>query len=265
MSGLKIYKYGYDVKKLGQQIFRPRQTKGEWGFFRDVARNDIYGLQQVFIKKGSTYSLMVSDYLEQEFLIYLEDGLAKIEVTGKKDKKRIISLGFQETILFSGISFYKFIKIVAAKDSFIYIFSGSCLGISSKNKDFRKSKTFDRRYKNWAENCIETIINRDHTGKRIFFKKGNSSSLHFHCKKTETYFIHSGKLLLRFRAGQGEDKFFVILPGQSVRITPGLMHQAGGIKDTVIIEVSTRDEDTDSFLVESEFMKMPKLNKLIKN
>ena len=96
------------------------------------------------------------------------------------------------------------------------------------------------------------------------FKKGNKSSLHFHCKKTETYFIHSGKLLLRLRAGQGNDKFFVLKPGQAVDITPGLMHQAGGVEDTAIIEISTRDYDTDSFIVESEFMEMPKLKENLK-
>ena len=95
---------------------------------------------------------------------------------------------------------------------------------------------------------------------QIYFKKGNNSSFHFHCQKKETYFVHSGKLLLRFRAGKGEDRFFILKPGQAVDISPGLMHQAGGLEDTIVMEVSTRDNDTDAFLVESEFTKMPKLN-----
>ena len=94
------------------------------------------------------------------------------------------------------------------------------------------------------------MVNAKYTGKRLFFGKGQHSSLHFHCNKLETYYIHSGELLVRLRAGRGEDRSFTLKKGDTLLIPPGLMHQDGGLEDTVIIEVSTHDVDSDSFIVE---------------
>ena len=118
--------------------------------------------------------------------------------------------------------------------------------------------TTDFRDKYWGH--IQTMLNRTYTGKRLFFKQGKHSSLHFHCNKTETYFIHSGELLVRLRAGRGEDRSFTLHAGDTLFIPPGLMHQDGAIQDTVIIEVSTHDEDSDSFIVEDgSTVRMPGL------
>jgi len=120
----------------------------------------------------------------------------------------------------------------------------------------------DFRSKYWGS--IETIVNGAYTGKRLIFRKGQHSSLHFHCAKTETYFIHSGKLLIRLRAGRGEDRFFELPAGYTLNIPPGLMHQSGALEDTVVMEVSTHDEDSDSFLVEDgQRIPMPRLHALI--
>ena len=123
-------------------------------------------------------------------------------------------------------------------------------------------ETSDLRSKYWGS--IETIVNAGYTGKRLFFRKGKHSSLHFHCAKMETYFIHSGCLLVRLRAGRGEDRWFPLRPGAILNIPPGLMHQSGAIEDTVIMEVSTHDEDSDSFLVEDgERFPMPRLRAML--
>ncbi len=68
------------------------------------------------------------------------------------------------------------------------------------------AETSDLRSKYWGS--IETIVNAGYTGKRLFFRKGQHSSLHFHCAKMETYFVHSGCLLVRLRAGRGQDRWF---------------------------------------------------------
>jgi D-lyxose ketol-isomerase len=41
-----------------------------------------------------------------------------------------------------------------------------------------------------------------------------------------------------------------MLAGESYDVRPGVMHMRIGLEDTVIIEVSTRDSDSDSYLVE---------------
>lgn len=254
MAEPTIYQYGYDINKISQKISTPQRQETAGGYFCKFSEENKYDLEQVFIRKGSNFILNPQDYLGKEVLIYLESG----QISVQSD-----ILAPQETLFIPVSGFSGPLNIISGEDSFIYIFSGFVL--RGLNEDvLKKSKTFDRRYKEYAENLIETIINREFTGKKIFFKKGNKSSLHFHCKKTEAYFIHSGKLFLRLKAGQGEDRFFVLEPGQAVQITPGLMHQAGGLEDTIIIEISTHDEDSDDFIVESEFMEMPKLKENLK-
>lgn len=136
-----------------------------------------------------------------------------------------------------------------------YIFRGPA---GPESKTGTSEATSDLRSKYWGS--IETIVNAGYTGKRLFFRKGKHSSLHFHCAKMETYFIHSGCLLVRLRAGRGQDRWFTLRPGTILNIPPGLMHQSGAIEDTVIMEVSTHDEDSDSFLVEDgERFPMPRL------
>lgn len=248
----KVYQYGYDINEISQKICRPQRVEAPFGYFAKFSEGEKYDLQQVFVKKGHEFTVNPDDYLNKEALIYLEEG----QVFAESNK-----LGPQETLFVPKME--NPLEVAADQDSFLYIFSGPSF-YDSQGMTFKKGETFDRRYKDYAENLIETIINRQFTGKKIFFKKGNSSSLHFHCQKTETYFIHSGKLFLRLKAGQGEDRFFAVEPGQVVQITPGLMHQAGGLEDTVIIEASTRDYDSDSFIVESEFGEMPGLKENLK-
>lgn len=252
MADIKMYKYGYDANILDQLINMAAHQETTWGYFRDVANDKNYALRQLFIKKEAEYSL--EDPLEKQICLYLESGSLKIKLLDREGKECCFNLEPQETLLIPKGFLY---NLLSQEESFVYIFS-SPLWSQAEKSFFEKSKTFDYRNKHWAEE-IQTIISQEFAGKKICFKKDSSSSLHFHCQKTETYFIHSGKLLLRLRAGQGEDRFFVLKPGQSIQIKPGLMHQAGGLTDTTIIEISTRDEDSDSFLVEAETMQMPRL------
>lgn len=130
-----------------------------------------------------------------------------------------------------------------------------------KSEYLKKAMSFDRRDKYWG--TIESVVSKDYAGKRMLVRKGMQASLEYHCKKIEGYYVHSGKLLLRFRAGRGEDRFFVLEAGQTVFIPPGLMHQRGGLEDAVILEISTRDDDSDSFLVEDgQKIPMPNLPRM---
>lgn len=109
-------------------------------------------------------------------------------------------------------------------------------------------KTTDFRDKYWGS--IESIVSDDFAGKKIFLKKGGQSSLEFHCQKTESYYVHSGKVKVGLRIGRGENKSLVLNAGESFDIIPGLMHMRIALEDSVIIEISTRDSDSDSYLVE---------------
>lgn len=261
MAEEKKYQYGYNPEELEKKIYAPEKREMPWGFFARVVTGQNYDLQQIFVRQGENYSQQ--NHLNKEVLFYLEAGAAAFTVFDGTGNQHQLKMTAGETLLIpQDFSF----QIFAVSDSYFYLFadnSSKLFDVLAAKSFFKKGQTFDRREKWWAENMIETIINKEYTGKKIFFQQGNSSSLHFHCQKTETYFIHSGRLLLRLRAGQGEDRFFILNPGQAITITPGMMHQAGGLKDTVIIEASTHDEDSDSYIVEGEREAMPKLDSLI--
>ena len=52
------------------------------------------------------------------------------------------------------------------------------------------------------------------------------------------------------RIGRAENKSITLHPGDGFVIPPGLMHCRIGLENSVIIEVSTKDDDKDSHLVE---------------
>lgn len=246
MDKTKKYQYGYDINQIKKQIYRPKAQKTSWGSFGKVVENKNYGLDIAFVAKDKKAPLSLKKYLGKEAVLYVEQGDVVIDKFNLKST---------ETLFLPPKIFKKPLLISAKKDSFIYIFSGP---IAGKISNFKKGGLYNFHNQPWAD-LVWTMANRDFAAKKIFFKKGNNSSFHFHCQKSETYFVHSGKLFLRLRAGKGEDRFFVVSPGQAVDIPPGLMHQAGGRTDTTIMEVSTKDSDSDAFLIESEFTKMPKL------
>ena len=80
-------------------------------------------------------------------------------------------------------------------------------------------------------------------------KKGTQGSMEFHTKKIESYYIDTGKLKLGLRIGRGQNKSLILNQGDVFHIQPGLMHMRMALEDTVIIEVSTKDDDGDSHLV----------------
>ena len=109
-----------------------------------------------------------------------------------------------------------------------------------------------------AVNCEEkywgnmsTIFDRlGVTVKRIFMRAGTQSSMEYHIHKQESYYIEQGKLDVGLRIGRGKNKFVTLEQGQVFHIQPGLMHMRMAVEDTVIIELSTTDDDSDSHIVE---------------
>ena len=76
------------------------------------------------------------------------------------------------------------------------------------------------------------------------------SSLEYHVKKKESYYIESGCLKVGLRIGRGKNTSVTLNQGDVFHIPPGLMHMRIAMLDTVIIEVSTTDDDSDSHIVE---------------
>ncbi|VVC02135.1 Cupin [uncultured archaeon] len=81
-------------------------------------------------------------------------------------------------------------------------------------------------------------------------RKGTQNSLEVHCSKHETYFVHSGKLKVGLRVGRAENRSVALEKGDVFHIPPGLMHMKIATDNCVVIEISTKDDDSDSHLVE---------------
>jgi mannose-6-phosphate isomerase len=103
--------------------------------------------------------------------------------------------------------------------------------------------------KYWGD--MKTIFENDkYTVKRIFMKKGSQSSMEYHIRKEESYYIESGKLKVGTRIGRGENTSLILNEDDVFHIPPGFMHMRIALEDTVIIEFSTLDDDGDSHIVE---------------
>lgn len=224
--------YGINIETLGRFITRPTLIKKPWGTLRVTADTPEFRFERWALRAGKATPFATD--AKREAILFVEEGCVAMGGVAVDRHCAFTLVPKKRTTL------------RAQSDSVVYVFRGSTDKHNQYGTAFR---TTDCRDKYWG--TIETIMSREgYAAKRMLVKKGCAASLEFHCRKLESYFIHSGTLLLRLRAGRGEDRFFEMQTGESALIPPGLMHQRGGIEDAVIIEISTKDEDSDSFLVE---------------
>lgn len=226
-----MHHYGLSLSDIDGLIATPPLAETGFGRRAAVVSRPAYGLLRVDLRAGAGTDLELPP--GHAGTLFVESG--EVVAGG-------VGAGAHQLLPLSNAAAC---RLEAGGDSVVYIYHGP--GAASASPGLA-ANPFDYRDKYWGN--IQTLVNEEYTGKRLFFRKGQHSSLHFHCQKTEDYYIHSGKLLMRLRAGRGEDRLIELKAGDSFLIPPGLMHQDGGLEDTVIIEVSTHDEDSDSFIVE---------------
>jgi len=98
---------------------------------------------------------------------------------------------------------------------------------------------------------MKTLFENDqYSVKRIFMEKGTQSSMEYHIKKQESYYIEYGRLRVGTRIGRAKNTSLILEQGDVFHIPTGFMHMRIALEDTVIIEFSTLDDDTDSHIVE---------------
>ena len=96
------------------------------------------------------------------------------------------------------------------------------------------------------------IVNKEeYCGKLLFFEKGKKCSFHYHVYKDETFYLQSGKLIVRYSDEDSlEDaKELVLMPGENFYVYPGLRHQMEAIKDSELFEFSTEHFEEDSYRI----------------
>lgn len=96
--------------------------------------------------------------------------------------------------------------------------------------------------KPWGrEEIIE--INDKYMMKKLTMFKNHRCSLQYHNHKKETIFVLSGQL--RIISGKNKDNLTekIYTAGQSVTITPGVVHRMEGKDESVYLEASTPEMD----------------------
>ncbi len=104
----------------------------------------------------------------------------------------------------------------------------------------------------------EIIVNNGlYCGKRLNIKEGHRLSLQYHKRKHETHYVESGLILFEKgedgMAGSSSDRIesFVVKEGDVIEIPPCTVHRCGSLRGrSVIVEFSTRHEDSDTYRLE---------------
>jgi mannose-6-phosphate isomerase-like protein (cupin superfamily) len=86
-------------------------------------------------------------------------------------------------------------------------------------------------------------------GKVLEIRKGRRCSLHYHKLKTESFYLHKGRLKIRVKDSADSDRLdeFEISPGDCMDVAPGFVHQMEALEDSELFEFSTQHFDTDSY------------------
>ncbi len=115
-------------------------------------------------------------------------------------------------------------------------------------------KNFNRHYVSKGWGYEDWLVNKpDYCGKVLFLKKGKRLSWHYHKLKDETFYVHDGKLELKY--GFMDDiestatTTTVLEPGDTFHIPIGLRHQLIALLDSHVFEFSTTHFDEDSYRI----------------
>ncbi len=85
-------------------------------------------------------------------------------------------------------------------------------------------------------------------GKILEIRAGKKCSLHFHKLKTESFYLRTGKLLVRLKETPDSEscESFELRAGECLDIPQGLVHQLEALEDSELLEFSTQHFDSDS-------------------
>jgi mannose-6-phosphate isomerase-like protein (cupin superfamily) len=104
--------------------------------------------------------------------------------------------------------------------------------------------------KGWGHELI-WATNDQYCGKLMKFNPGARFSMHFHAEKDETWYVLSGKFIVKYldtKTAQEHEKELHV--GDVWRNKPLFPHQLICVDEGVIIEVSTPDSVEDNYRVQ---------------
>ncbi len=96
------------------------------------------------------------------------------------------------------------------------------------------------------------IVNtEEYCGKLLYFVKGKKCSWHYHKLKDETFYIQSGKIILKY-SDDDEMNYadeIILNKGDKFHIYRTLRHQMFALENTELFEFSTQHFDEDSYRI----------------
>lgn len=93
------------------------------------------------------------------------------------------------------------------------------------------------------------VNNEEYCGKLLYFIKDKKCSFHYHKLKDETFYVQSGRILLRYSETDIPTNDVILFPGDKFHIYRELRHQMIALEDTQLFEFSTQHFDEDSYRI----------------
>jgi mannose-6-phosphate isomerase-like protein (cupin superfamily) len=104
--------------------------------------------------------------------------------------------------------------------------------------------------KAWGEEII-LHNGEDYCGKLLRFRKDGKFSMHFHSKKTETWYVNKGSFeLITIDTRIAAKHHISLLKGDIVHVEPNTPHQLIALEEGEIFEASTPHYEDDSYRIE---------------
>lgn len=103
--------------------------------------------------------------------------------------------------------------------------------------------------KGWGSELI-WATNDKYCGKLLRFNTGSKFSMHFHSVKEESWYVLSGKFIIRYiECSDASIHEQILNSGDTWHNDPLLPHQLICVEEGVVIEVSTPDSVEDNYRV----------------
>jgi mannose-6-phosphate isomerase-like protein (cupin superfamily) len=104
--------------------------------------------------------------------------------------------------------------------------------------------------KGWGYEKI-IVNNGEYCGKILFFNKHKKCSWHKHILKKETFYLQSGRILLKFGLNDNieEANEVTLNVGDKMDIQRGMRHQMMALEESELFEFSTQHFEEDSIRI----------------
>ena len=220
--------YGKKFKDINLIKRKPLKLKRVGFELSEIFNENNYSFIIIFSKKNQTlkmplqkfYFLTEKELIEKSKLIFYGNDY----LTTDQNKKYYIF--FEKKINFNKIK------------------------VLNKNNSKKNIKSIVKPNKKKYWGYIKNIFNQNNScAKEIYMKKNTQSSMEFHIKKKESYYIYDGELDIGLRYSRAKQKITKLKKNNVFKMLPGTMHMRMAKKDTTILEMSNHDDDSDSIIV----------------